>query len=79
MKNIFDISSNDTEIVKLTYVILLILGLSFSLFLIFQGISDPFGEFLIISGVLSLILVPLLLKIIFALIFSKISHDKSKH
>lgn len=78
MKNIFDITSNDTEIVKLTYIILLILGLSISLFLIFQGLSDPFGEFLIISGVLSLILIPLLLKITFSLIFSKISHDKSK-
>ncbi|MCP9767098.1 hypothetical protein EGI22_04195 [Lacihabitans sp. LS3-19] len=79
MKNIFDISSIDKGLIKLTYYILLVLGISFSVFLILEGISDPFGEFFIIGGALSLILIPLLLKITFSLIFTQINHDKSKH
>jgi cell division protein FtsW (lipid II flippase) len=78
MKNLFDISSIDKGFINLTYYILLVLGISFSLILIMTGISDPFGEFLIIFGVISLILIPLFLKIIFSLIIARVNHDKSK-
>ena len=76
MKNLFDISKIDKGIIQFTYLFLIFLSLFFSGFLLFKGLSDPFGELLIISGIVSLILFPLLLKIIFSIIFSFLSHDK---
>jgi hypothetical protein len=77
MKNILVKWSLDQIFVKFIFYSLLFTGIASSLFLIFQGFSDPFGEFLIIGGFLSLILFPSLLTF-FILILSKISHDKAK-
>ena len=48
-----------------------------SLFLIFKGLADPFGELLIFGGTLSLLLFPLLFKILFTFLFKQIDDDKS--
>ena len=52
-------------------------GVFISLFFIFQGLADPFGELKILSGTLSLLLFPLLLKFLFTFLFRLINNDKS--
>ncbi len=47
------------------YYLLMILILLISSWLIFEGISDPFGQFLTFLGIVLLLLGPILLRIVF--------------
>lgn len=49
-----------------------------SVTLIFKGLADPFGELQIICGAFSLLLFPVLLKLVFSYLFKQFYDGKSK-
>lgn len=59
------------SILKVTYYIFLSLSIILGLILIFEGFNDPFGEFLILLGVLILLIIPLGLRVLFGLLLKQ--------
>jgi|GEM_PF-7116430 len=77
MKRYFKTRFLKKNTLELFYYFLISGGVFSSLFFIFQGMADPFGELQILSGTLSLLLFPLLLKYLFTFLFRLINNDKS--
>lgn len=56
---------------QVTYYFLLIISIAFGVLMILEGLNDPFGEFLILIGVLVLLIIPVSLRVIFGLLLKQ--------
>jgi hypothetical protein len=66
------------KVIQFAYYLLLTISVSSSIALVIDGITDPFGELTILIGFVSLILIPICLRILFGLLLEVAKKGKKK-
>ncbi len=78
MKEFLDLRHLSKNLILLAYFIFLTLAVVLAIWIIAMGLNDPFGTIYIIIGMVALIVLPIIIKIAFSLIFSKFNLDENK-